>query len=37
MLHYWDIIVGSYTGYWNYLVGEITHLRWRPAKSGKAE
>ncbi|MBK7285824.1 MAG: hypothetical protein IPI95_01235 [Flavobacteriales bacterium] len=21
MLHYWDIIVGSYTGYWNYLVG----------------
>ena len=28
MQHYWDIIVNSYTGYWNYLLGEISHLSW---------
>ncbi|WP_339814899.1 sterol desaturase family protein [uncultured Imperialibacter sp.] len=28
MEKYWNIIVGSYTGYWNYLVNEILHPSW---------
>jgi sterol desaturase/sphingolipid hydroxylase (fatty acid hydroxylase superfamily) len=28
MEHYWHIIKDSYTGYWNYLVGEILHPSW---------
>lgn len=28
MNKYWDIIVNSFTGYWNYLVGEVTTPSW---------